>query len=190
MRVCRHRRSLNAECYREAPMALTPQPEADQAAHQPLGLDSGPRFALTLAERTLTLLSASLPDAHVRRPRDGASPHVPEGRRGSTAGKTPGVPMLPHRVLVSLGDVLSRTSGRGELLRAPSEYTSALISHQISLQNGTRSVCVTAACAVCRCGGPKGAKCRCKFRVKFRASGLRDCCSHAPSPPFGLFSAC
>ena len=63
MRVCRHRRSLNAGCYREAPIALTPQPEADQAAHQPLGLDSGPRFALTLAERTLTLFSASLSDA-------------------------------------------------------------------------------------------------------------------------------
>ena len=89
MRVCRHRRSLNAGCYREAPVALTPQPEADQAAHQPLGLDSGPRFALTLAERTLTLFSASLPDAHVGRPRDEETAYLHTSQR-AVAGQRPG----------------------------------------------------------------------------------------------------
>ena len=82
---------------------------------------------MTLAERTLTLRSARLPDAREKRPEDGVSPHAREGRRGPTAGRTPGVPTLPHHVLASLGDVPSHMSGQGELLRAPNEYSAALI---------------------------------------------------------------
>ena len=47
---------------------------------------------------------------------NGTSPHAREGRRGSTVGRTPGVPMLPSHALASFGGVLGSMSRWGELL--------------------------------------------------------------------------
>ena len=100
----------------EAPTASTLKPRLANRAPRSLERGSGPQFALTLAERTLTLHAASVSDAHEKRHGNGTSPHAREGRRGSTVGRTPVVPMLPSHALASFGGVLSSMSHRGELL--------------------------------------------------------------------------